>query len=278
MPLKNGVSLLVMVAASMGSFLSAKVLANDDITWGVNSAPPFHIYDGEYKDAGVCDALVSAFQQELPQNTHNIRKLPSKRITMIMKRSKNLCFPCVIKNSSYNDIFLYSDTTHKYAPHGVITNQDTAQYITAKYGYPVRFEELAKDTDLRFGQPDERRYGKLQPFIDDYLLNSSNFSFISGQKSHVSVLAMILNDRIDYTVDYEMIKTYYQRTHDDGAKLSFIPIAEYDGQVIEGAVGCTRNEWGKRTIETLNSAISSVQSNSEFQRALDRWLGPNRPR
>ena len=43
MPLKNGVSLLVMVAASMGSFLSAKAVANDDITWGVNSAPPFHL-------------------------------------------------------------------------------------------------------------------------------------------------------------------------------------------------------------------------------------------
>ncbi|ATZ74445.1 hypothetical protein CWC33_12375 [Idiomarina sp. X4] len=278
MPIKNGFSLLALVPALSGAILSASAVANNDITWGVNSAPPFHIYDGEYKDAGVCDALVSAFQQELPQHVHNIRKLPSRRITMIMKRNKNLCFPCVIKNSAYNTTFLYSDTTHKYAPHGVITDRDTGQYITAKYGYPIQFEQLAKDTDLRFGQPDERRYGKLQPFIDDYLLNASNFSFISGQQSHVNVLAMILNDRIDYTVDYKMVKTYYQRTHDDGDKLSFIPIAEYADEVIEGAVGCTRNEWGKRTIETLNSAISSVQSNSEFQRALERWLGPNRPR
>lgn len=278
MPIKNGFSLLALVPALSGAILSASAVANNDITWGVNSAPPFHIYDGEYKDAGVCDALVSAFQQELPQHVHNIRKLPSRRITMIMKRNKNLCFPCVIKNSAYNTTFLYSDTTHKYAPHGVITDRDTGQYITAKYGYPIQFEQLAKDTDLRFGQPDERRYGKLQPFIDDYLLNASNFSFISGQQSHVNVLAMILNDRIDYTVDYEMVKTYYQRTHDDGDKLSFIPIAEYADEVIEGAVGCTRNEWGKRTVETLNSAISSVQSNSEFQRALERWLGPNRPR
>ena len=278
MSIKNGFSLLALVPALSGALLSASAVANNDITWGVNSAPPFHIYDGEYKDAGVCDALVSAFQQELPQHVHNIRKLPSRRITMIMKRNKNLCFPCVIKNSAYNTTFLYSDTTHKYAPHGVITDRDTGQYITAKYGYPIQFEQLAKDTDLRFGQPDERRYGKLQPFIDDYLLNASNFSFISGQQSHVNVLAMILNDRIDYTVDYEMVKTYYQRTHDDGEKLSFIPIAEYADEVIEGAVGCTRNEWGKRTIETLNSAISSVQSNSEFQRALERWLGPNRPR
>jgi hypothetical protein len=89
-----------MVAASMGSFLSAKAVANDDITWGVNSAPPFHIYDGEYKDAGICDALVSAFQQELPGTIQKVRKLPSRRITMIMKRNKNLCFPCVINKQS----------------------------------------------------------------------------------------------------------------------------------------------------------------------------------
>jgi|TARA_R100001440_G_scaffold4508_1_gene10327 uncharacterized protein (TIGR02285 family) len=72
----------------------------EDIIWGVNSSPPFHIFYGEYKDLGFCDALVTAFQRQLPELSHKIRKLPSRRITMLMRKNKNLCFPCLIKKQT----------------------------------------------------------------------------------------------------------------------------------------------------------------------------------
>lgn len=251
--------------------------SNEDIIWGVNSSPPFHINYGEYKEQGFCDVLVSGFKRQLPELSHRIRKLPSRRITMIMRENKNLCFPCLIKRTSYNSDFNYTETTHLYEPHGIIARANVAAKIIKKYGQPVKFSDLVKDSDLRFAQPAERRYGKLQELLETHLINSENFSFISGENAHVNLLTMIVNDRIDYTIDYRAIMTYYNETEAKDSGLVFLPIEEYKGVVIEGAVGCSNNEWGRNAVNQLNKVIHQLQADPDFQRSLDKWLGTTRP-
>jgi len=269
---------LVVLFATL--FFSTTSLAEKhDIIWGVNSSPPFHIYYGEYKEQGFCDALVSGFQRQLPELSHRIRKLPSRRITMIMKKNKNLCFPCLIKGTSYNSDFNYTETTHLYEPHGIITRASAAAKIIEKYGEPVKFSALVKDSDLRFAQPAERRYGQLQRLLETHLIDSENFSFISGENAHVNLLTMIVNNRIDYTIDYRAIMTYYNETKakskDSG--LVFLPIEEYNGLTIEGAVGCSNNQWGSNAVKQLNKVIEQLKADPDFQRILDKWLGNDRP-
>ena len=46
-------------------FSSSSLAEHEDIIWGVNSSPPFHIFDGKYEEQGFCDALVSSFQRQL---------------------------------------------------------------------------------------------------------------------------------------------------------------------------------------------------------------------
>ncbi|MAB22679.1 MULTISPECIES: TIGR02285 family protein [Idiomarina] len=250
----------------------------EDIIWGVNSSPPFHIFYGEYKDLGFCDALVTAFQRQLPELSHKIRKLPSRRITMLMRKNKNLCFPCLIKKTNYNSEFSYTETTHLYQPHGIITRASIASRIIKNYGQPVVFSQLVKDPDLRFAQPTERRYGRLQPVLEEHLIDSDNFSFISGDNANVNLLTMIVNERIDYTIDYSSIMTYYNETQSKRSELVFLPIAEYDNEFIEGAVGCSNNEWGRKAVNQLNRVIPQIKTDPDFQRALDKWMGNNRPR
>ncbi|MDV6315218.1 TIGR02285 family protein [Idiomarina sp. HP20-50] len=259
-------------------FCQSSIASEEDIIWGTSSSPPFHVFSGVYEGQGFCDALVTGFQRQLPELSHRVRKLPSRRITMIMKKNKNLCFPCLIKRTSYNSEFNYTDTTHLYPPHGIITTADNAKKIIQKYGHPVRFSELVKDADLRFAQPTERRYGRLQPLLEEHLIDSENFSFISGQNAHVNLLTMLVNDRIDYTVDYKMVMVYYNETKDKNSGLVFLPIKEYDGVVIEGAVGCTDNEWGRNAVDQLNKVIQQLQADPDFQRSLDKWLGNDRPK
>jgi len=258
-------------------FSSSSFADNEDIVWGVNSSPPFHIFNGKYEQQGFCDALVSSFQRQLPELSHRVRKLPSRRITMLMKKNKNLCFPCLIKGASYNSEFNYTATTHQYQPHGIITRSDIAAVIIRKYGQPVNFSSLVTDSNLRFAQPAERRYGSLQPLLEEHLIDSDNFSFISGDNAHINLLTMIVNARIDYTIDYEMIITYYNEIDFNNNELVFLPIKEYEGEVIEGAVGCSNNEWGREAVEQLNSVIGQLKSDPDFQQSLDQWLGSERP-
>ncbi|MGM0428862.1 MAG: TIGR02285 family protein [Pseudomonadota bacterium] len=257
---------------------SGQAAYEEDIIWGVNSSPPFHIINGEYKNLGFCDALVTAFERQLPELSHKIRKLPSRRITMLMRKNKNLCFPCLIKKTNYNSEFNYTETTHLYQPHGIITRESIASQIIKEYGQPVVFSELVKDPDLRFAQPTERRYGRLQAVLEEYLIDSDNFSFISGDNANVNLLTMIVNERIDYTIDYNSIMTYYNETQSKRSELVFLPIAEYDNEFIEGAVGCSNNEWGRNAVNQLNRVIPQIKADPDFQRALDKWMGSNRPR
>lgn len=251
-----------------------------DIIWGVNTAPPFHISQGDYQGEGICDVLVDVMKQELPELQQQIRQLPARRITLLMKRERNLCFPCLIKRSSYNAEFNYTDTTHSYPPHGIVAHANAAKKITDRYGNPVSFEALVQDNRFRFAQPIERRYGELQPLVEKHLIGKSHYRIVTGDNAHVNLMTMMLNHRVDYTVDYEMIKRFYEadQVNETDEQLVFLPIAEYQGKVIEGAIGCSNNDWGKRAAEHLNSAVERLQANARFQQALDQWLGEQRPK
>ncbi len=56
---------------------SSHAAYEEDIIWGVNSSPPFHIFNGEYKDLGFCDALVTAFQRQLTLSSNTQVTIPS---------------------------------------------------------------------------------------------------------------------------------------------------------------------------------------------------------
>jgi len=95
-------------------------------------------------------------------------------------------------------------------------------------------------------------------------------------------MAMVAAGRIDYTLDYKMLMTYFQRTEDqtnpDFEPLVFIPIKENKDAVIIGAVGCSNNQWGQHAISNMNRVIEQVRSDSDFRQSLDLWLGADRPR
>ena len=62
--------------------------------------------------------------------------------------------------------------------------------------------------------------------------------------AQVNLMTMLLSQRVDYTIDYEMIKRYYDTTYQRSSQeqLVFLPIKEYEGQSIEGAIGCSNDQ------------------------------------
>lgn len=266
--------------------LTTSTLAQNDepaapLIFGVNASPPFHMVEGEEANNGFCDVLIKAIRTELPDTPQVIRKMPHGRIQTIMKREGSMCFPCMINRTAYNPHYYFSKTTHLYAPHGIITRSSLASDITQKYGSPVSLEKLLQNSELRFAQPLGRRYGDIQHLLDEYLIGTKYHKQISGEFALYNLLAMILINRVDYTIDYEMMIHSYQRNaekQETNENLIFIPIKEYQGKVIRGAVGCSNNEWGKKAIERINQAVPKVRKNNDFQQSLNYWLGDKRPK
>ena len=255
--------------------LENQTQTKDSIIWGVNSAPPFHILDGYFANQGVCDQMIAAFERALPNVEQQIEYYPQARIAAQIRQGGNLCFPCMIRNISPAEIVTYSDRVFSYPPHGIITRPELAKEFTERFGNPVDLVEMLKQRSYRFAQPMGRRYGNLQPYIERFLLNSEQYSEVSGKDANANMLAMVNAKRVDFVIDYPILLNYHNQVLP--IDLVFVPILQNQGIAVEGAVGCPATPWGKRAIELINEAIPAVQQDPQFQAAKDRWLLPQNP-
>ena len=245
-------------------------LSNTEITWAINTAPPFHIIDGEYKQQGLCDVLIDTVHRYLPQLKRQRDILPHPRIGRALERSENLCFACMIAKPQGEQGSYYSEPTHSYTPHQIIANAKAASRIKQKYSLPVPLADLLADEQFNFGYPAGRRYGVLQPFIEGQDNRPGNRLVRSGDNGPVAILQMINSERLDYTVDYSMIARYYQLTTEQ--QLSLLPIAENHQQPVAGAIGCSNNDWGRNLIRQINQVMPQIRQDAEFQQSLQFWL------
>ncbi len=243
---------------------------DSQINWAVNTAPPFHIVDGDFKQQGLCDVLIDTVHRYLPELKKRREILPQPRIGRALERSENLCFACMIAKPQGEQGAYYSLPTHVYTPHQIITNDKTASLIKQRYPLPVPLADLLADEQLQFGYPAGRRYGVLQPLIEGQYNRPGNRLVRSGDNGPLAILQMIASERLDYTVDYSMISRYYQLTN--GASLTLLPIAENHQQAVVGAIGCSNSAWGKSVIEQINAIMPQIHADAEFVQSLQFWF------
>lgn len=241
----------------------------DQILWAYNSAPPFHIVNDPYAKQGICDVLVSALENEMTGMRHKKELMPHSRVANLISNKQNMCFSCMIHNKD-NDYVVFSDPTHVYRPHGIITNPRVAQELQQRFGDNISLAQVLATERYRFGQPTSRQYGQLQPLIADYEANTNLHVNISGDDNNVALLSMIMDDRLDFTIDYDIIKRYYEMT--TNKDLVFLPITENNSHAVTGAIGCTANDWGRNAIAEINKALPTVLQREDFRNVLEFWF------
>lgn len=264
--------LRIPVLIIMGLFFhSAWAQANRPMTvqWAIHQAPPFHISAGPAAGMGICDALVDSIEAALPQFHYERKIMPAVRAARLMEDGENLCFPCSILKADRSTV-KYSQATHSYASHGIIAKQTTIAAMQEKYGDPIQLEQLLRTGSYTFANPLARRFGQIQPIIDQYLLHSDNYVEVAGETSSENVLAMLASNRVDYTIDYPMMLNYWQAQFPE--QLGFAVIAENSSQRTYGAVACTNNDWGEQVIEGIDANLATIRANPKFQAVLERWL------
>lgn len=241
------------------------------LNWAINTAPPFHIVQGAYQDQGICDALMHAVEDTLPNYQTSRTLMPQTRIGVMFERDTNQCFPCMIyRPYDAQQRTVLSAPTHRYQPHGIIALPRVAARMREQFGDPVPLHLLLESNDFRFGQPAGRQYGALQPLLNLHEGTSSYRVLRTGEYATVAILDMILAGRIDYTLDYHTLVRYHQRTGQ--GELEFVEVAETQGQHVLGAIGCTNNAWGRDMIATINQNIDEIRQHPTFLQSLGLWF------
>lgn len=251
------------------------------INWAINTAPPFHIVDGTYRNQGICDGLMQAVEDTLNDYQVSRTLMPQTRIGLQFQRNVNQCFPCMIyrpniptpdiptENDSTENAWL-SQPTHRYAPHGIITTPAHATTMREHFGNPVSLARVLESNDFRLGHPAGRRYGLLQSVLDGHEGDNNYRVIRTGEHATTAIIEMILASRIDYTIDYHSLLSYHQKTA-SGA-LEFVPLAEnHDTQVL-GAIGCTNNAWGREVIAAIDANLNTIRQHPAFLHSLSLWF------
>lgn len=275
------------------------------IHWVTNPSPPFHINHGPYQQQGVCDVLIDAVHRQLPEYQRQHTEMPQDRISRALSDGEPMCFPCMIYRSSMRGTVLFSKPTHVYRPHQIITTSSMAGQILQRTGQPVHLPTLLRQPDLVFGYPQGRRYGVLQADIDQYGRAVTR----PGFDGSMAVLEMIATGRLSYSIDYDIVKNYYNQLHklsltaeelqqplpaaphsgalviagreSTSGDLLFnhrpnmamvgLPIASRLDEPVWGAIGCPNNAWGKQRIADINRHITAIRQDPAFYQTLLRW-------
>ncbi len=242
------------------------------IQWAVSPAPPFHILSGAFYRLGMCDVLVDHLTRNLSQIQHSTIIMPHARIRHEIEANENLCFPCVIKRE-ISPWYYYSDVTVVHPPLGVITTRKNRKAFKKagllKKGR-VSLTELVKDRQYVFGKPVARKFPTpLQEIIDSFS-ETAHFFSVAGGDAATRIMKQISIGRLGYTLEYPTALRYYTLTKGNN-ELVFIPTQEYGNRAIPGAIGCTKNAWGKEAIKNINTALKDVVNHPDYVAIQQFW-------
>ncbi|SNY42239.1 conserved hypothetical protein [Arsukibacterium tuosuense] len=238
---------------------------NTPIHWTINDAPPFHVLHGEYQRQGICDVLTRVVHRYLPAQQASYLQMPQPRIAQALDNKEPVCFPCMIYKPAGEPRAVYSLPTHVYYPHHIITSETTARTLRALYGEPILLEKLLDDSRFRLGYPAGRRYGILQPLLNEH----DPYLARAGAGGAVAILHMISSGRLDYTIDYPIVANYFQRLYN--RSMVTLEITENHQQPVAGAIGCANTDWGKSKIAEINRVIKQIRTDPELSEVLQLW-------
>lgn len=263
-----------LVLALVALLLSSDGIANTakpQLNWATNAAPPFHIVGGPLDQQGFCDQLLNSIRKQLAETKHQILLMPQTRIHQALNNSEPLCFPCMIHRAQPTKTAVFSTPTHWYRPQGVITRKALANHFSEQFGSPLVLAHLLQNQTFKLGLAAGRRYGELESVLEPYRQNGL---VRSGDDGPIALLKMIQSGRIDFTLDYDIILTYLNKTAPEQAKgLVYVPLAELP-QPIAGAVGCSNSDWGRQQVELINTVLPKVKADPSFKKSLELWFDP----
>lgn len=262
-------------ATGIDATVSVDTKISDDLkptlTWAINPGPPFHIISGPLQGEGFCDGLVDSLEILLPNYQHKKVVVPQGRVLDLLSApDSQMCFPCMIKRQDPPKGVRYTESTHQFPRHVLITRASLLQPTD-----PLELSELLATNKYRYGYPQGRRYGVLDPLLEAYKTEHPDLVLArSGPGEADSVLSLIEIGRIDFTVDYPMVLKYHKLVSQKGAlvPLKMHQILENQQNPPRHAVGCADNTWGAKVVANINQQIPALQKSAKFIQVKQFWL------
>lgn len=255
-------SLIMLFAFTLTFSVNRAAYAEDKITWMITDWPPWMILDGEDAGKGRFNYILDAAKENLPNYEHVTERMNFERFWYEVNQKNNICYLFGLKTGNRGDIVYYSEPHTILLPNAIIMRATDLK----KLGNPEQYSIIELLEDKRFkGLTQKSR--SFTTSVDSLLQThetGSNLNRVS--ESAESLIKMVSTGRIDYTLEYPIVASYYGQQLTDGFDpLVSIPISEME-PLSYAYMNCTKNEWGKQVIDEWNSALLRIKPTEEYRR------------
>ncbi|MBQ4833163.1 hypothetical protein J8L70_07915 [Pseudoalteromonas sp. MMG010] len=238
-----------------------QLIAKETIIWRVTDWPPFYILHGEHKGEGLYDQLISLFEKNMPEYTHQRLEMNTLRVQREWEKGTHICHPSVIPadithNSLVNSFLL---------PHRVITHKKNETLFQSPR---ISLKEIFSKISLKGGITPKRYTDKINQLITPYLIQEN----LIKSPIYTSLVNMLVNKRIDYLIEYNPVVTYAYKVKGLKNPTSSFAISETSqNDFLEVVVGCNKDEWGKQVIQKINAVLIKESQNPHYLDSRLAW-------
>lgn len=237
------------------------------VIWVVPEWPKSSIDEKSEAKANVFERILGQLQDAVPQYDHHLIRGTADKVLRLWREGKNICALPILKTKAREEL---ADFTAFIVvpPYRVIVKNSQVASISAKHDV-VSFKNLMTSKGIKGGLIMNRSYGET---LDRLLIESSpadrNWSMIEPQEGWETVLKMVQNGRVDYTIEMAEYVRFFNKKNPKSMPLTALPIKEFNAAQV-GYVACNKNKWGSEIVKLLDKKMQSIARQKAYMKNLE---------
>lgn len=261
------------VALALASFGPARAgeaqaapSAANQITWSVYDAAPFMMTEGPDRDAGIFDRIRGLLSARLTGYIHSTLTVPFPRIVTSLKSGEEWCFVGGVRTPEREAFAVFSRPVAMFYPLRVVIHAPQRARFAGLEPLSLR-GLLSEHRDLRTSMLRNRA---MAPAVDALLRQ-----YPPGQthSEFGEAFRMLLNDRLDYLVEFSSIAAYNARQLGQPDAFLGLPFAEGPEPVF-ARVMCAGTPWGREVVARIDAVLAEERPGPAYRGIVEAWTAP----
>ncbi|MFH6782707.1 MULTISPECIES: transporter substrate-binding domain-containing protein [Methylobacterium] len=234
------------------------------ITWTVFDAPPYTIVEGENRDNGISDRIRRLLTARLTEYSHSTMTVPFPRVLASLKTGEEWCFVGGVKTPEREGFAVFSRPVAMFYPLRIVVRAANRARFEALGPLSLR-GLLTEHHSLRTSMLRNRAIAPAADVLFRQYPPGQTYSEFG------EAFRMLLNDRLDYLVEFSSIAAYHARAL--GAPDAFVgfPFAEENREPVFPRVMCAGTPWGREVVARIDAVLATERPSPAYRSIVEAW-------
>lgn len=238
--------------------------------------PPVFISDGPMKNQGFVSQWLPGLQADVfPSRQHQFQAMTPARAWQTMKDGEFLCHPAALRDQKRTSFAIFSEPWSLAPDKAILMRRDTAERLFPGQQV-ISAADLFIREDLRLGLiQDANYYVHIAPWLDGSVAEDKAVR-LSNKQPLTQLYRLLVNNRIDYMIEYPWIGGYLKRLLAMQGKRQPVEIVSLAIKELPEFtpvyIACTKSPEGEQAIAGINQWLGSRRKHEAFRQHIGAWL------